>query len=563
MIRDDLAAMIESAAQAAMEAGELPQVVLPELVIERPAKLEHGDYATNLPMRLARAARANPIDIAKAIAARIPLGSGISAAEVAPPGFINFRLSEPWLAQQVSAIIDAGATFGNISLGSGAKIQVEFVSANPTGPLTAGNGRGAAIGSVLASVLEAAGYDVEREYLVNDAGTQTEVFGRTLMARYQQLLGKDVDIPAGGYPGEYMIDVAKQLRDEFGDRFADAAMDEPPAEMVLRGVDILVEGIRDDLARLGVVYDVWFRERWVYEHKQKAADGSDVSTYDAAMGLLREQGFLVEKEGALWFASTELGEDKDNVVIRGTGRPTYFASDIAYHYDKFVARKFDRVIDIWGADHQGHVSRMKAAAQAIGVEPARLDILIYQLVSFRRGEELVRLSKRSGNIVLMRDVVDEVGADAARFFFLSRSADSQMEFDLELAKRQSAENPVYYVQYAHARIAGILSKATERIDSFEDADVALLTHPMEMALIKKMLELPELVQQMARAMEPHHLPHYAGELATAFHAFYTDCRVIDEENIPLSKSRLTLCLAAKIVLSRALTLMGMSTPERM
>jgi arginyl-tRNA synthetase len=554
MIRDDLARMIESAAQAAMDARELPQVVLPELVIERPAKREHGDYATNLPMRLARAARANPLGIAKAIAARIPLEGGISAAEVAPPGFINFRLSEPWLARQVSAIVDAGASFGDIALGNGQKVQVEFVSANPTGPLTAGNGRGAAIGSVLASVLEAAGYDVEREYLVNDAGTQTEVFGRSLVARYLQLEGKDVEIPADGYPGEYMIDIAKRLRDEFGDKFDAATVDDPPAEIVLRGVDMIVEGIEQDLLRLGVKYDVWYRERWVYQ---------DENVYDAAMNLLRKQGFLVEKEGALWFASTELGEDKDNVVIRSTGRPTYFASDIAYHYDKFVTRKFDRVIDVWGADHQGHVSRMKAAAQAIGVDPSRLDILIYQLVSFRRGEELVRLSKRSGNIVLMRDVVDEVGADAARFFFLSRSADSQMEFDLELAKRQSAENPVYYVQYAHARIAGILAKASERIASFDDADVSLLVHPMELALVRKMLELPELVQQMARAMEPHHLPHYAGELATAFHAFYTDCRVIDEENLPLSKARLKLCLAAKIALARALTLMGMSTPARM
>ena len=554
MIRDDLAGMIESATQAAMAAGELPQVALPELVIERPAKLEHGDYATNLPMRLARAARANPIDIAKAIAARIPLEGGISAAEVAPPGFINFRLSESWLAQQTNAIVDAGVSFGNIGLGTGQRIQVEFVSANPTGPLTAGNGRGAAIGSVLASVLEAAGYDVEREYLVNDAGTQTEVFGRTLVTRYQQLLGKEVEIPADGYPGEYMIDLAKRIREESGDAYANATIEAPPKEMVLRGIDLLVEGIEQDLLRLGVKYDVWFRERWVYE-------GDNV--YEASMKALRDQGYLVEKEGALWFASTELGEDKDNVVIRSTGRPTYFASDIAYHYDKFVVRKFDRVIDVWGADHQGHVSRMKAAAQAIGVAPARLDILIYQLVSFRRGEELVRLSKRSGNIVLMRDVVDEVGADAARFFFLSRSADSQMEFDLELAKRQSAENPVFYVQYAHARIAGILAKAEGRVAAFADADVTLLTHPMEMALIKKMLELPELVQQMARTMEPHHLPHYAGELATTFHAFYTDCRVIDEDNVPLSQSRLKLCLAAKIVLARALTLMGMSTPERM
>ncbi|TAK61201.1 MAG: arginine--tRNA ligase [Dehalococcoidia bacterium] len=556
MIRDDLAAMIQAAAEAAIAAGELPQILLPEIVIERPARPEHGDYATNLPLRLARAARANPLDLAKALAARIPVTGAISSAEAAPPGFINFRLSEAWLARQVDRIVEEGDAFGNVPLGGGKKVQVEFVSANPTGPLTAGNGRGAAIGSVLASVLEAAGYAVEREYLVNDAGTQTEVFGRTLIARYLQLFGKEIEIPADGYPGEYMIDVAKTLRDEFGDRFAGAAIDDPPQELVLRGVDLIVERIQADLLALRVKYDVWYRERSVYE------DGDNV--YDRSMQLLRDKGYLVEKEGALWFASTELGEDKDNVVIRSTGRPTYFASDIAYHYDKFVVRGFDRVIDVWGADHQGHVSRMKAAVEALGVEPARLDILIYQLVSFRRGEEVVRLSKRAGNIVLIRDVVDEVGADAARFFFLARSADSQMEFDLELAKRQSAENPVYYVQYAHARIAGILAKAAERIGSVEGGDVALLTHPAELELVRKMLQLPELVQLMATNLEPHHLPHYAQELATAFHAFYTECRVMGEDVTPeLTKARLRLCTAARTTLARALTLMGMTTPDHM
>jgi arginyl-tRNA synthetase len=555
MIRDEIAATIQAAAEAAMADGELPQIPLPEIVVERPARTEHGDYATNLPLRLARAARANPLDLAKALAARVPVTGALSAAEAAPPGFINFRLSESWLAQQVDQIVKDGPAFGDIALGDGQRVQVEFVSANPTGPLTAGNGRGAAIGSVLASVLEAAGYNVEREYLVNDAGTQTEVFGRTLVARYLQLFGQDIEIPADGYPGEYMIDIAKTLREEFGDRFAAATVDAAPPEMVLRGVDLIVERIQSDLAALGVRYDVWFRERSVYENE---------NVYERSMQALRDKGYLVEKEGALWFASTELGEDKDNVVIRSTGRPTYFASDIAYHYDKFVVRGFERVIDVWGADHQGHVSRMKAAVEALGVKPSRLDILIYQLVSFRRGEEVVRLSKRAGNIVLIRDVVDEVGVDAARFFFLSRSADSQMEFDLELAKRQSAENPVYYVQYAHARIAGILAKAEERDVAFAGADVGLLTHPAELELVRKMLQLPELVHLMAKNLEPHHLPHYAQELATSFHAFYTECRVMGEDVTPdLTKARLQLCMAAKITLARALALMGMSTPDHM
>jgi arginyl-tRNA synthetase len=328
----------------------------------------------------------------------------------------------------------------------------------------------------------------------------------------------------------------------------------PPEEMVVRGVDVMVEQIQDDMRRLGVEYDEWFRERWVYQ---------DENVYDTAMSLLRERGYLVEKEGALWFASSELGEDKDNVVIRSTGRPTYFASDIAYHYDKFVRRGFERVIDIWGADHQGHVSRMKAAVEALGVDPGRLEIIIYQLVSFRRGEELVRLSKRAGNIVLMRDVIEEVGRDAARFFFLARSADSQMEFDLELAKKQAAENPVYYVQYAHARIAGILANAAERGFSAEGSDAARLTHPAELELVRKMLQLPELVQHMARHLEPHHLPHYAQDLATAFHVFYTECRVLDGDDRALSAARLKLCAAARLTLARALTLMGVSAPDRM
>jgi arginyl-tRNA synthetase len=555
-IRDELALAIQTAAEAAMAAGNVPQVPLPEIVVERPAKPEHGDFATNLPLRLGRAAKAAPLELAKSIAGRVSTGGMIASAEAAPPGFINFRLSEPWLRSQVEAITAAGASFGDVAMGGGRRVQVEFVSANPTGPLTAGNGRGAAIGSVLASVLEAAGYTVQREYLVNDAGTQTEVFGRTLMARYLQLLGKPADIPADGYPGEYMIDVATRIREESGDAYAGASIEEPPREMVLRGVDIIVEGIEQDLQRLGVRYDGWFRERSLYE-------GGDGSLYEIALRVLRDQGFLVEKEGALWFASSELGEDKDNVVVRSTGRPTYFASDIAYHYDKFKRRGFERVINVWGADHQGHVSRLKAAVLALGVDPKQLEVLIYQLVSFRRGEELVRLSKRSGNIVLIRDIVDEVGPDAARFFFLSRSSDSQMEFDLELAKRRSSENPVYYVQYAHARIAGIIKNAGERGFSSAGADIALLTHATELELIRKMLQLPDLVQHMAERSEPHHLPHYAQELATAFHQFYTECRVLDDENKALSSARLRLCEASRVALARALTLMGMSAPDEM
>jgi len=554
MIKHDIGRLLQEAAARAKAAGHLPAVALPEIVIERPQRPEHGDYASNLPLRLARAARTNPLDVARAIAAQIPTHDALAEVAVAPPGFINFRLSDAWLARQVDAINQAGQSFATVDAGGGRRVQVEFVSANPTGPLHVGNGRGATIGSTLANVLEAAGWQVEREYFVNDAGTQTDAFGRTLMARYLQLFGHEVPVPEDGYPDPYMIELAEQIKAEVGDRYLSAPPDEPPAEMVLRGVDLVLDWIRTDLERLGVRYDVWFRERDLYAGPQPP--------YEAAMALLREHNHLVEKEGAVWLASSSLGEDKDNVVVRSTGKPTYFASDIAYHYDKFVTRGFDRVIDIWGADHQGHVSRVKAAVGALGVNPERLEVIIYQLVSLRRGDQLIRLSKRAGRIITIREVVDEVGADAARFFFLARSADSQMDFDIELAKRQSAENPVYYVQYAHARIAGILAHAAERLPSFADGDVSLLRHPAELALIRKMLLLPELVETVAATLEPHHLPHYAQDLATSFHDFYEKCRVVSDD-IPLSKARLKLVNAARIVLARTLALMGVAAPDRM
>jgi arginyl-tRNA synthetase len=478
----------------------------------------------------------------------------VGEVTVAPPGFINVRLADSWLASQVNAILDAGERFAASDVGGGRRVQVEFVSANPTGPLHVGNGRWASIGDSLSRVLAAAGYYVEKEYLVNDQFTQVDTFAATLLARYKQLFGIAADIPAEGYPGQYVIDLAQALKDEFGDRWL---KDEAPSpELRQLGVDRMVALIRDDLAALGVHYDVWFYESSLY-----AADGQ--STYQQAMQRLRDQGAVVEKEGAVWFASSALGEERDNVLIRSTGVPTYFASDIAYHYDKFIVRGFDNVIDIWGADHQGHVSRVKTAVHALGAEEGSLEIIIGQLVALKRGGEAVRLSKRAGEIITLREVVEEVGRDACRFFFLQRSADAQMEFDLDLAKRQSNENPVYYVQYAHARIAGILSQAAERGLGFAEGDVDLLRHPAELALIRKMLLLPELVEAIAENHEPHHLPHYAQDLATAFHDFYEKCRVINEEDLSLTQARLRLIAAAKVVLARSLDLMGMTAPERM
>jgi arginyl-tRNA synthetase len=561
MVRDRIASLVTAALQQAQAAGDLPSVALPEVTIDRPKVAEHGDYASNVAMRLQRATGGKPIEIAATIVKHLPADPAIGEASVAPPGFINFRLNEGWLADQVAAILDAGAGFANQEASPPLKIQVEFVSANPTGPIHVGNGRGAAFGSTLANVLRAVGHEVETEYYINDAGTQAAVFAQTLYVRYQQLFGRDVQVPEGGYPGEYMIELAEEIKAQHGDRFLRPEGEPGPDELGSLGLAMMVEGIKTDLGGLNVSYDVWFHERDLYD---------EGGAYDQTMALLRERGYVAEREGAIWFTSTDLGEDKDNVLVRSGGSPTYFASDIAYHRDKFIIRGFDRVIDIWGADHQGHVSRLKAGVDAIGGDPDYLRILLYQLVTLKRGGEIVRLSKRAGDIITLREVVDEVGADACRFFFLLRSADSQMDFDIDLAKRQSDENPVYRVQYAHARIAGILRTAAERGLTDEGGDVRLLTHPAELALIRKMLQLPELLDTIARTYEPHHLPHYALDLASTFHGFYTEVRVVGhdpttKEVVPdsVSRARLKLVAAAKFTLARVLSLMGMSAPDRM
>jgi arginyl-tRNA synthetase len=551
-IREEIADLVDAAAKAAQAAGEIPSVVLPQPAVERPSRPEHGDYASNLPLQLSRSARQNPMQLAETISKHVAAHPAIGEVSVAPPGFVNIRLADAWLAEQVNAVLLQGDSFVRSDLGAGKRIQVEFVSANPTGPLHVGNGRWASIGDSLSRTLAAAGYDVEKEYLVNDAGTQSQVFGDTVFARYQQLFGKDIEIPPEGYPGDYVVDVAQEIKDELGDRF----LNEPatPVELKRLAADKMIARIRDDLDALGVTYDVWFMESSMYEESD---------TYAVAMQHLRDHNAVVEKEGAVWFASSTLGEEKDNVLIRSNGAPTYFASDIAYHYDKFFRRGFDQVIDIWGADHQGHVSRVKTAVQALGVDEDRLEIIIGQLVGLKRDGETVRFSKRAGEIITLREVIDEVGPDACRFFFLQRSADSQMDFDIDLAKRQTSENPVYYVQYAHARSTGIIIQAAERGLKYEDGDVSLLRHEAEQTLLRKMLLLPELVQTIAQNHEPHHLPHYALELATAFHDFYEKCRVLDDAAPDMTRARLRLIAAAKIVLASALGLMGMTAPEKM
>jgi arginyl-tRNA synthetase len=552
MLKETIAGLLTRAIGEAQKSGKLPSITPPEIVIEHPQNPEHGDYASSVSLKLARAAGVNPLSIAKEIANLIAPTAEIDCITVAPPGFINFTLKNDWLSRQVDSILEYGDAYGNIELGQGKRVQIEFVSVNPTGPLHVGHGRGAVLGSTLANVLTSADYKVAKEYYINDAGNQMDAFAHSLYARYQQCLHINAEMPPEGYLGNYMIDLAKDIISKDGDKYL--SMPEKQALHSLRniGLEMIISQIRNDLKSLRVNFDVWFSELSLYENQH----------YQTALSILKKGGYLAEKEGATWFVSTALGEDKDNVVVRTDGTPTYFATDIAYHYNKFLERHFDSVIDIWGADHLGHVSRMKAVVGALGIDQERLKVIIAQMVTLHRGGELVRISKRSGDIITLRELVDEVGADACRFFFLSRTADSQMDFDLELAKKQSADNPVYYVQYAHARIASILRLAEERKIDSVDGDVSRVTTEPELTLIRKMLLLPEIVETIAQTLEPHHLTYYAQDLATVFHSFYKQCRVVSDDEA-LTKARLKLVKAAKIVLGKTLQLMGMTAPERM
>ncbi|MDY7042068.1 MAG: arginine--tRNA ligase [Chloroflexota bacterium] len=555
MIKEDLAQLIAQAIKKAQRKGDLPKFDVPEIVLEHPKQAEHGDYATPVCLQMARLARMAPVEIARRVVKRLPKTEAVGRVEIAHPGYINVTLSEHWLTQQVTEILSTGETWGNINLGQGRKTQVEYISANPTSPLHVGSARNAVLGDGIANVLAAAGYDVQREYYVNDAGTQMGLFGETFYARYAQALGRDEPFPEDGYPGSYIEEWAREIAVDEGDKYLHVPREE--AVPILRdlGLAKVLACIREDVELLGIHFDHWFSERSLYEE----------GYFDRIMTTLRQGDHLVAREGAVWFAATRLGADKDEVIIRSNGEPGYFASDIAYHYHKFIVRGFDWVIDVWGADHQGHVPRLKAMMQALGLNPEQLTLLLYQLVTLKRGGEVVRLSKRKGEMVTLREIVDEVGPDAVRFFLLARSVDSQMDFDLDLAKEQSERNPVYYVQYAHARIASILRYAAEQGVTAEGGDVSLLTHPSELALIRHMLLLPEVIEQAALNLAPHHLTYYAQDLAAAFHVFYRDCRVVssDPADAEISRARLRLAHAAKTVLARTLHLMGMTAPESM
>jgi arginyl-tRNA synthetase len=556
VIRHAFSDLLQQALLAAQAAGDLPQFDLPaDMPVERPQKEGVGDLTTTLALKSARPARLAPMKIAEAIAKHLPAGDFLSKVEVSPPGFINVTLSDAWLARQVETLIAAGEGFGNADIGKGKSMQVEYVSANPTGPLSVGSGRNAILGDSVANILARAGYKVQREFYINDAGTQVTFFNESLFARYAQALGRqDEQVPENGYHGDYMVEQGQQLADEVGDRYLSMERAGGLRAVGEWGTHKVLDSYRDDLAAIDIRFDNWFSERTLYTS----------GLFDRLLAILKEKGYTAERDGAIWFTSSSLGEDKDNVIVRSGGRgPTYFASDIAYHYNKFVERGFDKVIDVWGADHQGHVSRMKTAVSAFGIDPGRLIVLLYQLVTVKRGGQVVRMSRRKGEIISLREVMDEVGADAVRYFLLARSADAQMDFDLQLAKEQSSENPVYYIQYAYARIASILRNAGDLLHA--PVDVQLLKSEPELTLLRKMIELPEVIEKAAETLEPHHVAHYALELAGSFHTFYRQCRVLSSEpgDLEISKARLRLVQAAHVVFANTLRTMGMSVPEHM
>lgn len=566
MVIDSLRELLVQAIEQAQAESALPKFEIPAIEITHPKQASHGDYSANVALVAASAIRkatgekVNPRQLAQAIVDHLPQNELVGEVELAGPGFINIRLSDAWLQNQVMTILEAGEAYGNISVGKGQRWQVEYVSANPTGPLHYGGARNAVLGDVLANVLEAAGYEVQREFYVNDAGTQFGLFAQSLFARYAELSGLAFELPENGYLGEYVIAYAQALRDQYGDKFSTVAAADALQGMREIGRTIVLDEYKSVLGRLGVTFDNWFSEQSLY----------DSGATQKALDELAAQGDIETRDGAVWFLASKYPKnDKDEVVIRSNGNPTYFASDIAYHYDKFLIRKFDKVVNVWAVDHQGHVPRMSAMMQAFNLDPDRLVILMYDLVKLVRDGKEVKLSKRSGDILTIDEVVNEVGADALRFNLLTRSPESTIDFDLDLAVEQSNENPVYYVQYSHARICSILERAKqEGIDvpaseAFDLRLLAKLDHTSELALLRKMIELEEQVLLAVEKLSPHNLTHYAMDLAKIFNAFYRDCRVVDEAEPELTKARLQLAQAARIVLARVLSLMGVSAPESM
>nr|WP_092073539.1 arginine--tRNA ligase [Dendrosporobacter quercicolus]NSL48024.1 arginine--tRNA ligase [Dendrosporobacter quercicolus DSM 1736]SDM63530.1 arginyl-tRNA synthetase [Dendrosporobacter quercicolus] len=551
-IKELLHNAVMKAARQAIADGAFSADELPEIVLEVPPQKEFGDYATNFALQAARAARTKPRAIADAIVLRLH-ESWLDKAEIAGPGFINFYLKADWLYQSLAAILADGREYGNTTAGAGKRVQIEFVSANPTGPLHVGHGRGAAVGSALANLLKAAGYEVEREYYINDAGNQIDHLAASVNARYLALLGQPAEFPADGYHGRDIIDTAQRIIDHEGDIYLKMSADERLAAFKELALKEKLAALKEDLQAFNVEFDAWFSERTLHQ------SGAISETCQ----LLKDNGSIYEQDGALWLKSTAYGDDKDRVVIRENGVPTYLAADIAYHRNK-AERGFGSLINIWGADHHGYICRVKAALAALGYDAAMLEVLVLQMVSLYRDGELVKMSKRTGQSVTLTELIEEVGCDAARFFFIMRSIDSQLDFDLDLAKARSNENPVYYIQYAHARIASIFRQADEAgIDRrWSGCDFRVLAAPPEIDLIKKMGEYPDEISYAALERAPHRVARYVYELAGLFHAFYNQCRIVGVEP-ELAVARLALVTAVQNTIRHALTILGITAPEKM
>ena len=542
---------VTKAMEAARQDGKLDYEELVDFAVERPREAAHGDFAVNVAMMMAKPCHMAPRDIAKLIAEYIDFtGTGIAKMEIAGPGFINLRMEEGWLGGCLEEIIAQGADFGQCDLGQGEKIQVEFVSANPTGELHMGNARGAAIGDSLAAILDKAGYRVEREFYVNDAGNQIEKFANTLNALYLMELGYEAEFPEDGYHGADLPVLIKKLVAEIGDKYM--KVEEPLRKEYLAeyALEVKLTDIRTSLANFGVEYDCWFSERTLH----------DSGAIKEVLNTLDERGWLLEKDDAVWLDCERFGEEKPEVLVRANGIPTYFAADIAYHQNKYQ-RGFDTVIDIWGADHHGHVARMKGAMEALGYDRDRLEVILMQFVRLYQGGELLKMSKRTGTYVTLNELVEEVGRDAARFFFVMRNADSLIDFDMDLAKSQSAENPVYYVQYAHARICSILAQAGEEWQS-RPLHSHLLTAEAEKQLMLHLAYYPDQIAYAATHRAPHHIAAYLTELASCFHNFYSQCHCLVDD-ADLMCARLSLVKAAAAVLKSGLALLGVSAPEKM
>ncbi|MGZ8243705.1 arginine--tRNA ligase [Methylomagnum sp.] len=582
-----LESLLQSAVTALKTAGTLPADIEPTVMVERTRDATHGDFATNLAMSLAKPARSNPRQLAERIIGTLPTDPAVVKVEIAGPGFINFFLDPQSQFGVIRAIHDAGHDFGKSQIGAGAKVQVEFVSANPTGPLHVGHGRGAAYGAVVANLLSAVGFDVHREYYVNDAGRQMDILAASVWLRYLEECGETLVFPSNGYRGEYVRTIAFDLHKQHGDTFrrpvadvmADIPADEPQGgdkeihidalvakAKALLGADgyrtvfdaglvSILDDIRQDLEEFGVRYEEWFSERGL----------TDTGAVERALEKLQAAGHLYIKDGATWFASSQLGDEKDRVVVRENGQMTYFASDIAYHMNK-LERGFDRIINIWGADHHGYIPRVKAAIQALGGDPAKLDVLLVQFAVLYRGEEKVQMSTRSGEFVTLRQLRNEVGKDAARFFYVMRKSDQHMDFDLKLATSRTNENPVYYVQYAHARVCSVFRELDEKGWARDLAGgmehLTRLVEPHETGLAAILARYPEVLEQSALQHSPHHLLHYLRELAGEFHTYYFAHKFLVED-AALRDARLNLIAAVRQVIANGLSLLDVSSPESM